>query len=522
MSVKTGDDKKQIDRKLLSLCREELLLQNGNPSVSGALDRMIHPRSLALVGASNNPGKFGWLYPKALMDIGYGGRFYPINRNAGEILGHRTYPSLESLPEVPDLLVVSVPASSVSGYMEEALELGIPGAVIMSAGFAELDGDGERMEEELKSITQKGIRIIGPNCFGIYSPGNGLTFLPGGGFSREEGQVGFFAQSGGFSSDLCQMAIGRGVRFSAAISYGNGVDVDEADLLEYFAHDKKTKIIAAYIEGVKRGRRFFELLKEITPKKPVVIWKAGMTPAGRQAVVGHTGSMGGEEAIWEGVFRQTGVVSVMGLEDMLDTLAAFTYVYPRGGKNISIIGGGGAVVVESSDLADKAGLRFPPFPEAVEKKIGEFLQGAGSNPKNPIDSGNPLVYPGAILEIMEVIAGLDEIDVILVVQFLYHIQVLMRSMSGQHDMPLHKFAYYPELSKGIGRIVETYKKPIIGVFPYTGTSDSDEDLELEGEFRRAGKAFLGVGAPVYPTMERAIKALSRVVGYKEFLKGTVV
>ncbi len=231
------------------------------------LDRILHPRSLALVGVSGTPGKFGWLYLKSLIHIGFSGNLYPINKNADEILGYKTYPSLAALPEVPDAVIFTIPARHVPEALEEALAAGIPGAVVITAGFSEDTDEGKLLEARVREIARRGIRVIGPNCFGVYSPKAGITVLPGSGFSRESGPVGFFAQSGGLTADLGQIAIGRGVRFSAMVSYGNAADVNELDMLDYFAHDPNTSIIAAYLEGVSDGARFLRLLAEVTAEK---------------------------------------------------------------------------------------------------------------------------------------------------------------------------------------------------------------------------------------------------------------
>jgi acyl-CoA synthetase (NDP forming) len=482
------------------------------------LSAIIHPKSVALVGASHVPGKFGWLYIRALIDIGFSGRFFPINDHTGEILGFRTYPSLAALPEVPDLMVVTVPARFVTDYLKEALAVGIPGAVVMSSGFAELDGEGSAMQAEIAEIAARGIRVIGPNCFGIYSPRAGITLIPGSGFSREPGPVGFFAQSGGLTADFGQMAMDRGVRFSAMVSYGNAVDVDEIELLDYFAADPDTRFIASYIEGVKDGRRFFDRLREVAKRKPVVIWKAGITDAGSRAAQSHTASMGGSRVVWESVFSQTGVIPVRGLEEMLDVLMMLCYVYPRGGRNVAIVGGGGGLAVEASDLAELAGLSLPPFPPEVQAKIARVLQGAGSAPTNPVDAGNPVMHPSVLIKIMKRAAALPQIDALFIVQLLFHIYILFRRVSGQKDIPLSSFATYPVLAEGIKEICAEFNKPVIAVLPETATSETPEDIELELEWRKARHALLNAGAPVYPSMERALAALAKMVGYLEFLK----
>jgi acyl-CoA synthetase (NDP forming) len=487
------------------------------PDEFRTLDRIIHPASVAVVGASSTPGKFGWLYLKALMDIGFSGRLFPINDHAEEILGFKTYPSLKGLPETPDLLVVTVPARFVADYLEEALALGVPGAVVMSSGFAELSDEGRHMQERIADIAARGMRIIGPNCFGIYSPRAGITLIPGAGFSRDTGPVGFFAQSGGMTADLGQMAMSRGIRFSAMVSYGNAVDVDEIALMEYFADDPNTRFIASYMEGVKDGRRFFELVDKVAKVKPVVIWKAGITEAGGRAAASHTGSMGGSREIWESLFAQTGVIGVRGLEEMLDVLMMLAYVYPRGGRNVAIVGGGGGLAVEASDLAELSGLHLPRFPAGVSERIAALLQGAGSAPTNPVDAGNPVVHPSVLIKIMKMAAELPEIDTLMVVQFLFHIYILFRRVSGQNDIPLSTFATYPVLAEGIREICNEFGKPVIGVFPETATSENSDEVELEIEWRKARHALLSAGAPVYPSMERALVALAKMVGHLDYL-----
>jgi len=234
----------------------------------------------------------------------------------------------------------------------------------------------------------------------------------------------------------------------------------------------------------------------------------------------HTGSMGGELAIWESMLKQTGAAIVRGLDEMLDTLMAFIYIYPRGGRNITIVGGGGGLAVESADLAYSNGLVLPPFSKDVQERIAKLLQGAGSSPTNPIDAGNPVVHPSIITEMMRITAGIDEIEAIFVVQILFHIHSMLRSISDMEHRPLSEFAYYPELAEGVKEIIEKYQKPVIGAFPNTSTSEEGEDIELELEWRKARKTFLDVGAAFYPTIERAMSALSKVAAYKEFLDGS--
>jgi acyl-CoA synthetase (NDP forming) len=227
--------------------------------------------------------------------------------------------------------------------------------------------------------------------------------------------------------------------------------------------------------------------------------------------------MGGSREVWDSVFSQTGVIGVRGLEEMLDVLMMLAYVYPRGGRNIAIVGGGGGLAVEASDLAELSGLRLPRFPPEVTEQIASLLQGAGSAPTNPVDAGNPVVHPSVLIKIMKMAAALPEIDTLMVVQFLFHVYILFRRVSGQADIPLSTFATYPVLADGIREICNEFGKPVIGVFPETATSENDDEVQLEIEWRKARHALLNAGAPVYPSMERALNALAKTVSHIEYL-----
>ena len=267
---------------------------------------IFYPRTLAVVGVSRDEAKFGSLFLRALLDFGFKGRIYPVHPEGGEILGLKAYPSVRDIPEPVDLAAIMVPAPHVPAVLEDCLAKGVPGAEVFTSGFSETgDERAAALERELARIARRGIRIVGPNCFGIYCPGGGLTLLPGGNFQRESGPVGFITQSGGHAVEFAREGRGRGIRFSKVISYGNGCDLNESDLLEYMAQDDETRIIAMYLEGPRDGRRFARLVKELAPRKPVVIWKAGLTRTGGRAVRSHTASLAGEEAVWEAFFRQT-------------------------------------------------------------------------------------------------------------------------------------------------------------------------------------------------------------------------
>ncbi len=209
-------------------------------------------------------------------------------------------------------------------------------------------------------------------------------------------------------------------------------------------------------------------------------------------------------------------MKVRGLNDLIDTLAAFNSIYPRAGRRIAVMGGGGALGVEASDLVDELGLVVPVFEKQVQDEINKRLPEFGKSAKNPVDTGNPLIPADPLVEIMQIIAARDTIDAIFVVQLLFHSQVLMRRVAGQAGSPLSLFAHHPRLAEGAGEISKASGKPIIAVLPRTSTSTSDEDLELEAELRRAEAVFQAAGCVVFPTIDRALRALARVVRYQEY------
>ena len=215
-----------------------------------------------MVGASANLRKYGGIYLRALLGFGYTGKVYPINPRESEILGLKAYPRVSDIPEPVDFATITVPAQAVPAIVEECLVKGIKAVQILTAGFREAGEEGTRLEEQLTKIAAQGIRIIGPNCFGVYSPGGGLTILPGQYLPREVGPVGCFCQSGGLSLRIPRRASDLGIRFSQVISYGNACDINECDLMEYFSRDPETKIIIGYLEGVKDGPRFLSAFRK--------------------------------------------------------------------------------------------------------------------------------------------------------------------------------------------------------------------------------------------------------------------
>jgi len=468
---------------------------------------IFYPRTLAVVGVSRDEMKFGSLFLRALLNFGFNGKIYPVHPEGGEILGLKAYASVRDIPGPVDLAAIMVPAPLVPAVLEDCLAKGVPGAEVFTSGFAETgDERATALERELARIARRGIRIVGPNCFGIYCPGGGLTLLPGGNFPRESGPVGFISQSGGHAVEFAREGRGRGIRFSQVISYGNGCDLNESDLLEYMAQDGETRVVAMYMEGPREGKRFARLVKELAPRKPVVIWKAGLTRTGGRAVHSHTASLAGEEAVWEAFFKQTAAVPVRDLEELGDTVLAFLHLPPTTGRRVGVVAGGGGLSVAAADACDRLGLEVTAFDDGAQDKLREALPAAGTSLRNPLDMGVPLV-PAPIFErVLDVVAASERVETIIATQGMFHV------LGGTFGPPPELRDRFLEALVGVpARVRDRFGKPIVIVLPVDG--DEVEMIEAERGRRKIRDRYLSMGIPSYPTLERAARAVANVAGY---------
>jgi len=348
------------------------------------LDSIFNPTSVAIVGAS--PGKAGQQFVDSLITSGFKGNIYPVNPRGEEVSGTAAYASIGDVPGPVDYVICCIPAPAVPQLIRDCGAKGVKAVSMFTAGYSESGTEeGKQREAEISRLAKAaGVRIIGPNCLGLYSPKLGLTFgypLP-----VEGGRVAFMCQSGGNTSYVIRAAGQRGVRFSKAISFGNACDIDECELLEYFAQDGETDAVAVYIEGVKDGPRFYEALRELARSKPVVVHKGGYTPSGAGAVASHTGSLAGSDQVWDQVLRQVGAIRVYSLEELVDMLVTFSLLRPPGGRRVALFGGGGGASVVATDDWDRAGFTLPPIPQVVREEIGEMVTSqAGLILNNPLD-----------------------------------------------------------------------------------------------------------------------------------------
>jgi len=362
------------------------------------LDFLFHPDSLALVGITTSE-TWHWTltFLEGLLEIGFDRPLYLVNPKGGQIKGHKVYASLKDVPGNIDYVIGLVNAHVAPGLVEECAEKGVRAIHFCTAGFSETgEEDRVKLESQLAEVARrKGIRIIGPNCMGIYCPQSRLSFSPA--FPKESGPVGVISQSGGNSIYLVRQAALRGVRFSKVISYGNACDINENDLLEYLASDPDTRIIALYIEGIKDGKRFRTAMEQATKEKTVILLKGGATEGGARAASGHTAALAGSRTTWDALCKQLGIISVNSIEDMIDVLVTLLFLPLPRGKNAVLFGAGGGASVLIADEFESRGLRVPPLPPELIAQIREFTPIAGNILRNPVDYSQAMLnYEGVV------------------------------------------------------------------------------------------------------------------------------
>ena len=375
------------------------------------LDFLFHPNSIALAGiTTTQPEHWTRTFLDGLIESKFDRPFYLVNPKGGEIKGYKVYTSLKEVPGSIDHVIGLVNARLAVELVDECAQKGVRVIHFCTAGFSETGEDWRiRLESELaEAARRKGIRIIGPNCMGIYCPQSRVSFSAA--FPRESGPVGLISQSGGNSIYLVRQAALRGVRFSKVISYGNACDINETDLLEYLADDPDTKIIALYIEGVKDGRRFRRALEKATAGKTVVLLKGGTSEGGARAVAGHTASLAGDRATWNALCKQLGIISVSCVEEMIDVLITLLFLPVPKGRNALLFGAGGGASVLIADQFESRGLRVPAIPREMVNQICEFTPIAGNILRNPVDYSQAMFDMENVVKTFAILAGWDGAD----------------------------------------------------------------------------------------------------------------
>ena len=469
------------------------------------LYKIVNPQSIAFFGASNSFASMGTSCLASLLARGFEGEVYPVHPKEEVVQGLKAYKNVSDLPCAPDLAVMVIPTRLVCDAMEECGKKGIRHAIVVTAGFREVGGEGVALEEKLKGIAEKyGIRFIGPNCIGVTNPHHRLntTFLED---NSPPGFIGLASQSGSFVTQMTNYLDRLGIGFSTAFSIGNGANIDLVDCLEYLGACPNTKVIAMYVEGVSRGKEFMDIARAIVPHKPITALYVGGSETGRKACFSHTGTMAGPDGVYEGMFRQCGIVRASSVAEMFDFAWVLGSLPAPEGPNVAIQTHSGGPGATSADWCGRMGLRLPSLSEETIGKLQDLVAGTASV-NNPVDltfSKNPMDFftkiPQALVE--------DPAIHMLLTYYLMPLQTVKRplmQMGLPEDEAIEKSNELMEKAcDAVAKIKDECGKPVVG-FTFRG---------LEEAFP---KGLIQRGAPIFPTPERAVAALAALEKYGRF------
>ena len=477
------------------------------------LDRLFNPRSIAMIGASANPRKWGLIVLLNILKGNYSGKIYPVNPKEESILGYKCYPNVGEIPDAIDTAIITTPAKTVSSLIDECGRKGIPFVIVISADFKETGPEGARLERELVATAAKnGIRLVGPNSMGIFSAQTHLhakmpPILP------LVGPVSMFSQSGNVGVQMLAWGAGEGIGFEKFVSSGNEGDLTCVDYLRYFADDDHTRVILGYLEGLNPGTELLPVARETSRKKPVLIFKGGRTEAGGRAAASHTGSMAGSSRIFRAAFRQAGMLEVKTSQALLDCAKAFAnYPVPRGNR-VGIITRGGGWGVITSDSCEENGLKVPDLPDSVIEKFDTLLPAYWSR-SNPVDLVATISHD-PYLECLEILTQWGGVDAVIALgaarslsDYPYSDKVkgpqdLMDAISFSSAMFKERAQKPDDIMVRMGKIVKETGKPIIAV-----------SIGPEASHRSILEQYEVVS---YSTPERAVRVLRQMYKYRHFL-----
>lgn len=450
-----------------------------------SLDPILSPRTVAIVGASRRRDTLGWVLIHNLVRAGFEGTLYPVNPKASSIHSLRCYPSLAAIPEPIDLAVILVPRDAVAGVIDECIALGVRGIVVITAGFSETGAEGRALEEELSArVRAAGGRLVGPNCMGVFNTAADVrldaTFSP---TPPLPGAIGFVSQSGALGVAVLNIAAGLGLGLSQFVSVGNTADVSANDLLEYWEDDPGTRVICMYLESFSDPKRFVEIARRVSRKKPIVLVKSGRTEAGARAASSHTGALASSDSTVSAFLDQCGVLRAETMDELFDIARAFERSRPPRGRRVGILTNAGGPGILATDACVQYGLEVPPLAAATREALGSFLPTVASI-DNPVDMIASATAEQYALSLGALLAD-PALDAVLAIN-------VNPPLGDPHEM--------------LGRIAEvarTHEKPVFAVMM---TRD-----EFHAEIRdRPGLP------PVYAFPETAARALARLAAWGEW------
>ena len=419
-------------------------------SAADNLRRMLHPKSVVFVGASLDTSKWGHILLANAINGGFGGRIYPINPHAESILGLDVCRSIEDLPEDPDLVVIATPPGSLVDLVASCTKRSAAGCLIVTAGLAESGDNGQSIEREIAKVAAEGsMTIIGPNCNGVMTPDSKL-YCTLAALRPSEGPFGVVAQSGNIAQSITLGVMQYGFGVSHYISSGNELMQGSPDFFEYLGDAENTRVILAYVEGVRDGRRFFEVAKRVASKKPIVLLKGGTTTAGAEAAQSHTAMLAASDTIFDAVCRQSGILRVDSLEKMIDVgVALATEPLPRGNR-VAILTAAGGYGVLAADICESNGVSLAKLSEPTLDRLDEFLPDRWPR-RNPVDKSG-LVGRGTDRAMVEAIVSSDDVDGLMV------LGVPIGTLGAGIETRLLEFE---EFLGHVAQLINQYHKPIL-------------------------------------------------------------
>ena len=469
---------------------------------------LFSPETIAVIGASNTPGSWGNNAMKGLLG-NKSRRVYPVNPNSPEVLGVKAYKNVTVVPEDVDLAVIVVSAELVPGVMSQCVSKGVKSAVIISAGFGETGEEGRKLEMETAEIARRGgLRFIGPNTMGHADTRTGLSTF-GQTWNISTGNTAVIAQSGNMCLKIVRNLLGMGVGFSKFISTGNEADLHMEDYLELLKDDDDTRVIAAYIEGLREGRRFIQLAGEITARKPVVVVKAGSTEESARAVMSHTGALAGADEVYTAAFKQTGVIRVDDDDELCDVVYALVNCPLPRDNHVGILTIGGGPGALTAEACEKEGLRLGQLETSTIKKLDKYLPPRWSR-RNPVDMAGPATSEFAVIsDLLMALLEDDNTDAVFLLAPIVMDRMLLVDRMGLNEAQIK--AVRKKEEKNLQQISEKslkYGKP---VFLLWQSRDVSPDPSIAALFRRSKILVQG-------NARRAARIMRYLAWYRHYLE----
>ncbi len=482
-----------------------------NADLKRQLDYLFNPTSVAVIGASNTFGKWGFNIVGRLLKNRRRRQIFPVNYKEDQVLGLKAYKSVLDIPEPVDLVVMTVPLQYLPESMEQCVRKGVKTVIVISGGLSESNEKGAQVERQVIDIARRGgVRVVGPNCLGHLDTYSGICTVP---FLPEvrRGEAALISQSGNSSQSVFNHALEMGVGISKFVSSGNEADLQFEDYLQYLAQDRKTKVILGYVEGLRNGRRFMELARNITLEKPVVIMKGGRSDVGARAARSHSAALAGSDAVLDAAFKQCGVIRVDELSEMVDVAAALLGQSLPRGRRVGVLTMGGGMAVMTADALRRNGLELPPFTQKTMDALNSMLSDRWSH-GNPVDPAGDFVSYHLLWPMIE-----DEnVDAIVMVGGVG----MTSSFSGWSGLPdsmkhevrdFRKAIEDAEVVEGVVKMKEMMRrhgKPVLFTTMVWGAAQKGkvyDKLRKEHMFP-------------YPVPEATARVLSHLVEYREYLE----